>query len=454
MSTYTTSKSVYVSQEKHSINGKSGNGFNVVLPSRTGVTGFNLCTNSGLFRGINNHRIHPSQQRNFSSVVHLFQQNFRVSAEEAAAAAPVETAAATTTEGAAEVVESADGVPADALEGVQYIPLPPTPVVESVEPLVLNALGEASLKSLGLGGWSPIGLMQQLIELIHVTCDVPWWLSIVITTVVIRASMLPVVVLSQRAAANLANCSPRMQALQKKVSDAKAAQDNILASKHTTELMRFMQDNKINPLKGALMPMVQMPVFMCMFFGLRRMANLPVLSMTTGGLFWWTDLTVSDPYYLLPLLTCGTMFLTIQMAMDQQKMAATSDGMNLMVKLIKFIPFITLPIMAQFPSALTCYWLTTNIISLIQGPTLKVPAVRKALNIPLLVQHPKKALPLTRKAEKKSLKQTMTDAYKGFKKGNKRGVVDRHRLDEERRYKAATGPVPRTFKQDPTKGQL
>merc|ERR1719494_898444 len=103
-----------------------------------------------------------------------------------------------------------------------------------------------------------------------------------------------------------------------------------------------------------------------------------------------------------------------------------------MVKLIKFIPFITLPIMAQFPSALTCYWLTTNIVSLIQGPTLKVPAVRKALNIPLLVEHPKKALPLTRKAEKK----TLTDAYKGFKKGNKRGVVDRPRLDEERRYKA------------------
>lgn len=55
----------------------------------------------------------------------------------------------------------------------------------------------------------------------------------------------------------------------------------------------------------------QAPVFISMFVGLRRCANLPVMSMTTGGALWLTDLTVADPYYLLPVMTCCTMYATI-----------------------------------------------------------------------------------------------------------------------------------------------
>merc|ERR1719423_202084 len=110
------------------------------------------------------------------------------------------------------------------------------------------------------------------------------------------------------------------------------------------------------------------------------------------------------------------------------------------------MPLLMLPVMTQFPAAMVTYWLTTNVYSLIQGPTMKLPAVRRALNIPLLKEHPKKAMPLTAAHEKKGIKESVTSAYKNFKK-SKRGVVDRHRLDEERRYKAATDPVPRTFKE-------
>ncbi len=55
---------------------------------------------------------------------------------------------------------------------------------------------------------------------------------------------------------------------------------------------------------------------MSMFFGLRGMANLPVDSMKYGGMLWFVDLTVPDPYYLLPALTCATMFLTIKVLQD------------------------------------------------------------------------------------------------------------------------------------------
>ena len=56
----------------------------------------------------------------------------------------------------------------------------------------------------------------------------------------------------------------------------------------------------------------QAPVFMSFFFGLKAMANAPVASMQYGGLFWFTDLTIADPYYLLPILTSVTMWATIE----------------------------------------------------------------------------------------------------------------------------------------------
>lgn len=54
---------------------------------------------------------------------------------------------------------------------------------------------------------------------------------------------------------------------------------------------------------------------MSFFFALKGMANAPVESMTHGGLFWFTDLTISDPYYLLPLLTSVTVWATIEVSL-------------------------------------------------------------------------------------------------------------------------------------------
>lgn len=56
----------------------------------------------------------------------------------------------------------------------------------------------------------------------------------------------------------------------------------------------------------------QLPIFLSVFVGIRQMANLPVESMATGGIAWFTDLTIPDPYYALPLITMTTFFITIE----------------------------------------------------------------------------------------------------------------------------------------------
>lgn len=55
-----------------------------------------------------------------------------------------------------------------------------------------------------------------------------------------------------------------------------------------------------------------MPFFLSFFFGLRGMAELPVESLRTGGILWFSDLTIPDPTYILPVLTCLTMYITIE----------------------------------------------------------------------------------------------------------------------------------------------
>merc|ERR1712170_173571 len=103
------------------------------------------------------------------------------------------------------------------------------------------------------------------------------------------------------------------------------------------EMQKYMADHKINPFSNVIPIMFQLPIFMSMFFGLRGMANLPVESMCDGGLFWFTDLTMPDPYCILPLLTASMM---------------GSMGRHI----IKVIPVIIFFTTWNFPAAVTYYW--------------------------------------------------------------------------------------------------
>lgn len=86
--------------------------------------------------------------------------------------------------------------------------------------------------------------------------------------------------------------------------------------------------------------------------GLREMANLPVESLKTGGLWWFTDLTVTDPYYLLPLLTSAGLFLV-----TEHSMKSASAINPLMQYVMRGIPVITFLFAMNFPGVRYIYFL-------------------------------------------------------------------------------------------------
>ena len=75
------------------------------------------------------------------------------------------------------------------------------------------------------------------------------------------------------------------------------------------------------------------------------MANLPVESLKDGGFLWLKDLTVHDPYYIMPIITSVTMFITIELGTDGTNIHA----MGLMRYVLRALPFIVLPFMLHFP---------------------------------------------------------------------------------------------------------
>lgn len=91
--------------------------------------------------------------------------------------------------------------------------------------------------------------------------------------------------------------------------------------------------------------MFQAPVFISFFFALKKMANLPVESLKEGGFLWLKDLTIYDPYYIMPVVTSLTMFITIELGTD----GANIQAMGMFRYVLRAVPFVALPFMLHFP---------------------------------------------------------------------------------------------------------
>lgn len=258
---------------------------------------------------------------------------------------------------------SADA-PTKTLVNLTEIPEPPAipPAVEDVAAQVLNAAGETSFASIGLGGWSPVGIVQQCMEYLHITLDIPWWGAIAIGTVVVRTLIFPLVIMAQRNAAKMNNHMPQMQVLQLKMTEARQSGNAIESARYAQEMMLFMKEKDMNPLKNMIVPLAQAPLFISFFMGLRQMANTPVESLRDGGLFWFTDLTVADPTFMLPLITSATLYLTIEIGTDSARLSA--QNMQTMKYVLRALPLAIFPFTMNFPAAILTYWACSNFISL------------------------------------------------------------------------------------------
>ena len=149
--------------------------------------------------------------------------------------------------------------------------------------------------------------------------------------------------------AHMTNNAPEMARLQEKFTEARKRSDLYEMDKVQRKIQALMGgEGGVNPLKSFIPPFLQLPIFMSMFLGLRGiifylhfpvpvheksrsppfsgMANCPVDSMKGGGLSWFSDLTVADPYYILPLLTSATLFIQFKLGVEYGTKLSQSTG--------------------------------------------------------------------------------------------------------------------------------
>lgn len=278
------------------------------------------------------------------------------------------------------------------LPSIPDAPIPPAAPLDTVAELVS---GEPSFASIGLGGYSPVGIVQNCMEFVHCTWDIPWWGAIAMGTLAVRTIIFPLVILAQRNSAKMNNNMPQMQVLQLKMTEARQSGNAIESARYAQEMMLFMKEKGVNPLKNMLVPLAQAPLFISFFMGLRQMANTPVESMCNGGLFWFTDLTIADPFYLLPVITSATLYLTIELGTDSARLSAAN--MNTMKYVLRALPIVIFPFTMNFPAAILTYWACSNFISLGQVALLRIPSVRDYFKIDKMIAHAPSSLPSKKK---------------------------------------------------------
>lgn len=366
-----------------------------------------------------------------------------VTCSEAAAAKPDPAAAD------AVVTSSAESASDSARPALDFV-LPDKPVPTGSGLSIEYAPGvDPPLDAVGLGSWWPSGRVQVLLDYMHNTLDLHWCGTILITTVCMRLLIFPLVVMAQTNMANLFNNNAEMTKLQEKMTIARQRGDILETAKAGADLQTFMKEKNINPLKNMVPIMGQMPIFISMFVGLRGLANLPLESMETGGLSWFSDLTIPDPYYGLPLILAGSTFLQIKLGADGMNVATMRGGQNSpFVKLFMYgIPCILFPATMNFAAAAQFYWVCNNFISIGQAKVIRTKSLRRVLGVPELKRQPEPE----KKKKKVGLVQSVKDSISNFKAQAE--IVDRRAHDERLFREIGSSKPKRTFKFDPTKSQ-
>src|ERR671926_1430789 len=165
---------------------------------------------------------------------------------------------------------------------------------------MLNAIADFFQKI-----FSPIvGILGTVLLYIHENLGVAWWLSIVILTVIVRSLLFPLTVKQVKSMRAMQDLKPQM--------DRVRAQFRDNPQRQREEMAKVYQEQGVNPLGGCLPIVVQMPVFIGMFYVIRTFGGTPGRtppeydSFTHGGILWFQNLSQADPYYILPIISAVT----------------------------------------------------------------------------------------------------------------------------------------------------
>ena len=175
-----------------------------------------------------------------------------------------------------------------------------------------------------------------------------WGVSILLLTVVVKLLLWPISAAGFRSMAKMRVVQPKLQEIQQRYKDDR--------QKLGVEMMALYKKEKINPAGGCFPMLLQFPVFIALFFALREIVEL----RHAPFFFWLQDLSAPDPYFVLPVVMGGLMYLT-------QQLNPTPPNMEpLQVQVMKYMPVLFSVFFIFLPSGLVLYSVANALFSLVQ----------------------------------------------------------------------------------------
>ena len=170
--------------------------------------------------------------------------------------------------------------------------------------------------------------------------------SILLLTVCVKGLFYKLSAASYRSMANMRRVMPKMAQLKERYGD-----DKMKMQKATMELY---QKEKINPFGGCLPMLVQMPVFIALYWVLMESVEL----RQAPFILWIKDLSAMDPYFVLPLLMGASMFA--------QSLLSPAPADPMQAKIMRFMPVVMTVFFLWFPAGLVLYWLANSVLGILQ----------------------------------------------------------------------------------------
>jgi YidC/Oxa1 family membrane protein insertase len=190
---------------------------------------------------------------------------------------------------------------------------------------------------------------------------VNWGLAIICLTFIVRGAMYPLTKAQYTSMAKMRMLQPKLQAMRERIGDDR--------QRMSQEMMELYKKEKVNPLGGCLPILLQMPIFIALYWALMESVEL-----RHSPFFGWIhDLSAQDPYFILPLLMGASMFMI-------QKMSPTTVTDPMQQKIMTFMPVMFTFFFLWFPSGLVLYWLVSNIVTLIQQTLIYRSLEKKGLH--------------------------------------------------------------------------
>ncbi|MGL5005841.1 MAG: membrane protein insertase YidC [Plesiomonas sp.] len=202
--------------------------------------------------------------------------------------------------------------------------------------------------------------MFQLLQFLHGIVG-NWGVAIILITFIVKGILYPLTKAQYSSMAKMRMLQPKLQAMRERLGDDR--------QRMSQEMMELYKKEKVNPLGGCLPLILQMPIFIALYWTLMESVEL----RHAPFMLWIHDLSAPDPYYILPLLMGVSMFFL-------QKLSPSAVTDPIQQKVMSFMPIMFTVFFLWFPSGLVLYWLVSNCVTIIQQQIIYRSLERKGLH--------------------------------------------------------------------------